>query len=221
MLAGALLFIAGFAAVFITASVLAAQVGRTAAHATSAALQVVVGVLIIVLGLAFLGLIPGLQHEWRIHRLPAAGLLGAPVFGAVFALSWVPCLRPTLGAVLGLAGVGGDTGRAVVLAVGVLPRARPPVPGLRAWASAGSPACSGDPAQQPLGHPGRRRAADPGRAGPGHRRLGRLRDLAAGHRRRRRGERLLHGRRRHRAASLRAPRRRTRLLALRATPGGS
>ena len=37
------------------------------------------GVLIIVLGLGFLGLIPGLQREFRIHRLPAAGLVGAPV----------------------------------------------------------------------------------------------------------------------------------------------
>ena len=40
------------------------------------------------------------------------------MFGAVFALSWVPCLSPTLAAVVGLAGAGGSTGRAVVLAVG-------------------------------------------------------------------------------------------------------
>ena len=73
--------------------------------------------LIIVLGLAFLGLVPGLQREFRIHRLPAAGLLGAPVFGAVFALSWMPCTGPTLGAVLGMATTGGQTDRAVVLAV--------------------------------------------------------------------------------------------------------
>ena len=50
-------------------------------------------------GLVFLGLVPGMQRELRIHRLPAAGLLGAPVLGAVFALSWVPCVGPTLGAV--------------------------------------------------------------------------------------------------------------------------
>jgi cytochrome c-type biogenesis protein len=74
-------------------------------------------VLIIVLGLAFLGLVPGLQREWRIHRLPAAGLASAPVLGAVFALSWTPCIGPTLGAVLGLALVDGSTGRAVTLTV--------------------------------------------------------------------------------------------------------
>jgi cytochrome c-type biogenesis protein len=60
---------------------------------------------------------PGLQRELRLHRLPAAGLASAPVLGAVFAVSWVPCLGPTLVAVLGLAAVGGATGRAVTLAV--------------------------------------------------------------------------------------------------------
>jgi cytochrome c-type biogenesis protein len=79
--------------------------------------EIVVGVVILVLGAAFAGLIPGLQREWRIRRLPSAGLIGAPVFGAVFALSWTPCLGPTLSVVLGLATVAGSTGRAVVLAV--------------------------------------------------------------------------------------------------------
>jgi cytochrome c-type biogenesis protein len=116
VLAGTLLFVAGFATVFILTSVVAARIGRTLlAH--DRAIQVVVGVLVIMLGLAFLGVIPGLQREWRIRRLPAAGLVGAPVFGAVFALSWTPCLSPTLGVVLGLAAVDGSTGRAVTLAV--------------------------------------------------------------------------------------------------------
>jgi cytochrome c-type biogenesis protein len=115
VLAGTLLFIAGFSAVFITTGVVAAAIGQSLQrHAR--AVEVVVGALIVVLGLAFLGLVPGLQREFRIHRLPAAGLLAAPVFGAVFALSWIPCVGPTLGAVLGLATAGGDTGRAVVLA---------------------------------------------------------------------------------------------------------
>jgi cytochrome c-type biogenesis protein len=70
-----------------------------------------------VLGLGFLGLVPGLQREWRVHRLPAAGLASAPVLGAVFALSWTPCIGPTLGAVLLLAGEGGESGRAVALTV--------------------------------------------------------------------------------------------------------
>lgn len=75
------------------------------------------GGLIVVLGLAFLGVVPGLQREFRIHRLPAAGLVGAPVFGAVFALGWVPCVGPTLASVILLATVDGSTSRAVTLTV--------------------------------------------------------------------------------------------------------
>jgi cytochrome c-type biogenesis protein len=116
VLAGTLLFVAGFATVFVTANVALASAGRALLR-QQRLVEVVVGILIITLGAAFAGLIPGLQREWRVHRLPAAGLLGAPVFGAVFALSWSPCLGPTLGVVLGLSTVGGSTGRAVVLAI--------------------------------------------------------------------------------------------------------
>jgi cytochrome c-type biogenesis protein len=116
VLAGTLLFVAGFTAVFTTMAIFFAGIGRLLFKHTRA-LEIGVGALIILFGLAFLGLVPGMLREWRIRRLPAAGLVGAPVFGAVFALSWVPCVGPTLGAVLGLATVGGDTGRAAVLAV--------------------------------------------------------------------------------------------------------
>ncbi|WP_213451458.1 cytochrome c biogenesis CcdA family protein [Rhizomonospora bruguierae] len=116
VLAGTALFIAGFSAVFVLTSVLAAEAGRLLLQ-HDRAVQVGVGVLVIVLGLAFLGVVPGLQREFRVHRLPAAGLVGAPVFGAVFALSWAPCVSPTLGAVLGLASMSGQSGRAVTLAI--------------------------------------------------------------------------------------------------------
>lgn len=116
VLAGTLLFIGGFTVVFTTTAVLAAGIGRVFLE-HKRTVEIVVGVLIILLGLAFLGLVPGMQRELRLHRLPAAGLLGAPVFGAVFALSWIPCVGPTLTAVLGLAATSGKTDRAVVLAV--------------------------------------------------------------------------------------------------------
>jgi len=58
-----------------------------------------------------------LQREWRIQRLPSAGLAGAPVFGAVFALSWIPCTGPTIGVVFGLAAVESSVPRAVVLSL--------------------------------------------------------------------------------------------------------
>jgi cytochrome c-type biogenesis protein len=116
VLAGTLLFVAGFTVVFILTGVIVAQAGR-ALLVHQRLLETVVGVLVIVLGLAFAGLVPGLQRDLHIQRLPNAGLAGAPVLGAVFALSWTPCVGPTLGAVLGLAAVGGQTGRAVTLTV--------------------------------------------------------------------------------------------------------
>ncbi|MET8120821.1 cytochrome c biogenesis protein CcdA [Micromonospora sp. NPDC005189] len=116
VLAGTLLFIAGFTAVFVATAILFAGIGRVFFE-YERQLEIVVGALIIVLGFGYLGLIPALQREFRISRLPSAGLLGAPVFGAVFALSWVPCTGPTLGAVMGMATASGQSDRAVVLAV--------------------------------------------------------------------------------------------------------
>jgi len=116
ILIGTSLFVLGFAVVFTLMASLVANIGITL-QTHKRTLDIVLGVLVIVLGLAFLGLIPGLQREVRIHRLPQAGLIGAPVFGALFALSWIPCVGPTLGVVLGLATRAGQTDRAVVLAV--------------------------------------------------------------------------------------------------------
>lgn len=115
ILAGSLLFIAGFTAIFTLTGVLTAQAGR-ALLTHERAIETGIGALVILMGLAFAGLIPGLRRELRIRRLPAAGLAGAPVLGAVFALSWTPCLGPTLSAVLALAYVGG-TDRAVALVI--------------------------------------------------------------------------------------------------------
>ncbi|NLU80168.1 cytochrome c biogenesis protein CcdA [Micromonospora sp. HNM0581] len=116
VLAGTLLFIAGFTVVFTATAVLFSGVGRVFFD-HERTLEIIVGGFIVVLGLGYVGVLPGFQREFRINRLPAAGLLGAPVLGAVFALSWVPCTGPTLAAVLGMATTSGQTDRAVVLAV--------------------------------------------------------------------------------------------------------
>lgn len=114
--AGAALFVAGFTAVFAVLAYAAGAAGRVLlVHART--IEIVAGTLTIVLGLAFAGLVPALMRTWRIQRLPAAGLAGAPVLGATFALSWTPCLSPTLTVVLGLAAVEGSAARGVTLAV--------------------------------------------------------------------------------------------------------
>ncbi|MFC0007899.1 cytochrome c biogenesis CcdA family protein [Micromonospora siamensis] len=116
VLAGTLLFIAGFTFVFTSTAILAASFGRVFFD-HQRTLEIVLGSLVIVLGLGYLGLVPGMQREFRINRLPSAGLLGAPALGAVFALSWMPCTGPTLSGMIALATAGGRTDRAVLLAV--------------------------------------------------------------------------------------------------------
>ncbi len=116
VLAGTVLFVLGFAVVFMLLATLVANIGLTLkSHQDT--LNVVLGVLIIVLGLGYLGWIPGMQREARISKLPAAGLIGAPIFGAIFALSWIPCVGPTLTVVLVLSTTSGQTSRAVMLAL--------------------------------------------------------------------------------------------------------
>ena len=51
----------------------------------------------------------------KLHRLPRAGLLGAPLLGTGFGLAWAPCLTPTFGAVYTLSFTQGTAGRGAFL----------------------------------------------------------------------------------------------------------
>lgn len=113
---GSLLFVLGFTVVFVTFGVAFAAAGaRLAPHLDM--IMRIAGVVVIVMGLAFLGYIPFMQKEARIHATPKFGLLGAPLLGATFAFGWVPCMGPTLAAVLTLSLGGADPGRGALLAV--------------------------------------------------------------------------------------------------------
>jgi cytochrome c-type biogenesis protein len=116
VLLGSGLFVLGFTAVF---TLLGATVGGLATTLLEhrEILERVAGGLIVVLGIAFLGFLPGFDREVRVRALPASGLVGAPLLGAVFGLGWLPCVSPTLGAVLGLAATEGSVGRGVTLSV--------------------------------------------------------------------------------------------------------
>ncbi len=115
MLLGSSLFVLGFAVVFVAAGVAAGTLGRVLLTYQDV-ISRVVGVLAIVLGLMFAGLIPLGDRDLRIHRLPRAGLAAAPVLGFVFGLGWTPCIGPTLSMVLTLAMNEGSAVRGGLLA---------------------------------------------------------------------------------------------------------
>ncbi|GEL16386.1 cytochrome c biogenesis CcdA family protein [Pseudonocardia asaccharolytica] len=111
----AALFVAGFTAVFGTILVGVVWLADTLVR-NEVVLQRVGGMVMIVMGLAFVGLLPALQNERRVHWVPRAGLWGAPLLGAVFGLGWVPCVGPTLAGVVAVAaGTGGGSLRGIVL----------------------------------------------------------------------------------------------------------
>ncbi|RKN42084.1 cytochrome c biogenesis CcdA family protein [Micromonospora endolithica] len=115
VVAGSLLFISGFSLVFVTTLVMGAQIGRTLFN-HQRTIEIIGGVLVAGLGIVYMGIIPQLQAEWRISKLPPMGVWAAPIVGVVFALSWTPCVGPTLGAVMQLAIVNGTEQRAALLA---------------------------------------------------------------------------------------------------------
>jgi cytochrome c-type biogenesis protein len=114
MVAGALLFVLGFTAVFVATGALFGTLGsQIAVHRVG--LERILGGFTILMGLVFIGRIPFLQREFKIHRLPRAGLLGAPVLGVTFGLAWTPCLAPTFTAVYSLATQQATAGRGAIL----------------------------------------------------------------------------------------------------------
>jgi len=113
---GVLLFIAGFSTVFILLTIGVTALGAQF-HAQLDVISRILGVVVILMGLAFMGAVPFLQAERRMHVSPRAGLAGAPLLGVAFGLGWAPCIGPTLAAVLTLSLTEGSQGRGIVLAV--------------------------------------------------------------------------------------------------------
>lgn len=103
MVLGALLFVLGFSLVF-TFAVVSASVVADALREHQDLLIRLGGLVVIVMGLVFLGVGDrwGSQRTVRTGWRPVAGLAGAPLLGAAFALGWAPCTGPTLAAILAL-----------------------------------------------------------------------------------------------------------------------
>jgi cytochrome c-type biogenesis protein len=115
----AVLFVAGFTAMFAATTVsVFGVIGLLALNREL--LQRIGGVVTIVMGLVFIGLIPTLQRDTRPHPRRLSSLAGAPLLGATFGLGWTPCLGPTLTGVLSVAagtqGVTAARGVALIIA---------------------------------------------------------------------------------------------------------
>jgi cytochrome c-type biogenesis protein len=112
----ALVGMLGFGAVFISLSILFGALGYALTPWLDPIIRVS-GVVLIIMGVVFMGGVKFMQRDilptWRTN----AGVWGAPFLGVVFALGWIPCVGPTLIAVQTLALDSGSVGRAAVLGV--------------------------------------------------------------------------------------------------------
>jgi cytochrome c-type biogenesis protein len=101
---GAAMFVLGFSTVFVALGASASIVGALV-RAWSAELSIVAGVVIIIMGLHFLGLtrIDLLMREGRLGMRKPVGLWGAYAMGLAFAFGWTPCIGPILAAILAVA----------------------------------------------------------------------------------------------------------------------
>ena len=114
MLVGVGLFIAGFSLVFLAVSLLVGTVGVFVTQYTDVILRIA-GVVVILMGIVFIGQVSFLQRTIKPGWQPRTGLIGAPLLGIVFAVGWTPCVGPTLIAVQSMALDQGNLGRALII----------------------------------------------------------------------------------------------------------
>lgn len=116
LLVGVSLFILGFSLVFVATGVLFGTAGLLL-RSWLDIITPIAGVVIIVMGLVFVGQFTFLQRSFKPQWKVATGLAGAPLLGIVFAIGWTPCLGPVLIAVNAIVFDNGDPWRGGLLAV--------------------------------------------------------------------------------------------------------
>lgn len=114
LLGGVLLFIAGFTVVFMTVTILGGAAGRFFLQYGDIITRIM-GVVIILLGLVFIGMFGVAQRTLRPQLRGNLGLIGAPLLGLAMGIGWTPCIGPTLTAIVSVSWNLGDPGRAALL----------------------------------------------------------------------------------------------------------
>jgi cytochrome c-type biogenesis protein len=112
----AVLFVAGFATVFVLLGATASAFGQLVRQYLDV-LSLIAGLAIVAMGLHFLGLFrfAFLYREARVSVEKPVGLWGAYVMGLAFAFGWTPCIGPILAAILAVAGSTATVGKGAVL----------------------------------------------------------------------------------------------------------
>jgi cytochrome c-type biogenesis protein len=116
LLLGVALFILGFSVVFVSFGILFGTAGLLLRPWLDLILRIA-GVIVILMGLVFIGQVTFMQRTIRPGWRVATGLGGAPLLGIVFALGWAPCIGPTLTAVYTIALDGSDPLRGALLGI--------------------------------------------------------------------------------------------------------
>lgn len=114
LLLGVLLFIAGFTVVFMAVTVLGGTLGRFFL-AYNEAITRILGVVVILLGLVFIGVFGFAQRTVHPRVQSNLGIAGAPLLGIALGIGWTPCIGPTLAAIISVSWNLGDPGRAALL----------------------------------------------------------------------------------------------------------
>ena len=115
MLLGSALFVLGFTVVYVLVGATAGALGALI-QGSETLLTRILGIGTILLGLVYLGALPLLGGERRLDVRPVAGLAGAPLLGAVFAIGWTACTGPTLSVIMALTLDGASATRGALLA---------------------------------------------------------------------------------------------------------
>ncbi|MEJ1230557.1 MAG: cytochrome c biogenesis protein CcdA, partial [Galbitalea sp.] len=114
MVLGVALFVLGFTLVFIAYNWVLGGAGFLLKSHLDVITRIA-GVLVIIMGLVFIGQFSFLQRTIKPRWTAATGIAGAPLLGIIFGLGWTPCIGPTLAAVLSLSADSGSPWRGAIL----------------------------------------------------------------------------------------------------------